>query len=309
MMNKTVTTITLCLVVHLLFAQNFNKVTFEGAGEDDYYLEVKPASEEILGVLVLLPGFGQTAETIFPETKIHNVAYLNGILTVAVAGGRKLYADKQVTTKLNQVLEDVKKRYTIEPDQFVIGGFSAGGTISLRFAEYCFENPKDAVIQPQAVFSVDSPVDLFDIWKYFEREIKKNYSQAGIGEANFVSNIMNNEIGDPSTNPENYERLTPFHTDLDKPGNEEYLKDTSVRVYHDVDIIWQLENRRRSLYDMNALAASEMINRLMLMGNQNAEFMQAKEPGYRSAGFRHPHSWSIVDEVEFIDWVKTNLTN
>ncbi|ELR71965.1 secreted protein [Fulvivirga imtechensis AK7] len=299
----------ICLVfcVGVSFGQNYEKVVFNNEPGDGYYLAIAPESTEISGVLVLLPGFGQTAESIFPETKIHNVAYLHGILTIAVAGGRKLYADEEVMTKLNATLEHVKERYNLSRDQFVIGGFSAGGTISLRYAEYCYERPQEASIQPKGVFSVDSPVDLFNIWDYFQREIKKNYSEAGVGEANFVSEIMLREIGHPVKNKATYDKLTPFNADLDEPGNERFLKDVSVRVYHDIDVIWLLQNRRRSLFDSNALAASELINRLLLAGNEKAEFVPAKQPGFRSAGFRHPHSWSIVDEVELVLWVSKNL--
>ncbi len=290
-----------------LYAQNYEKIEFNKNIEDGYYLAVKPESSEIEGVLVLLPGFGETAESIFPETKIHNVAYLHGILTIAIAGGRKLYSDEEVIAKLNEALNHVINTYSVDKGKFVIGGFSAGGTISLRYAEYCYEDSQQAPILPKGVFSVDSPIDLFDIWDYFQREIKKNYSEAGVGEANFVSEIMLQEIGDPVNNKENYEQLTPFNSDLKTPGNEKYLKNIGVRVYHDVDIVWQLQNRRRSLFDSNALASSEMISRLLLMGNDKAEFIPAKQPGYRSAGFRHPHSWSIVDEVELIQWVLKSL--
>lgn len=297
--------ILLTLSSGFLFGQNFEKVVFNDQLENGYYVSVMPQSEDIKGVLILMPGFGENAESIFPESKIQNVGYLNGILTVAIAGGRKLYADEEVTTRLNEAFEHVRKKYGVEKDQFVIGGFSAGGTISLRYAEYSYENPQEAAIQPQGVFSVDSPVDLFDIWDYFQREIKKNYSEAGVGEAKFVSEIMLNEIGDPVKDKDTYNRLTPFNADLDKPGNEKFLKEIAVRVYHDVDVVWQLQNRRRSLFDMNSLAASEMISRLMLMGNERAEFMPAKQPGVRSTGLRHPHSWSIVDEVELVQWVGT----
>ncbi|MEQ8475315.1 hypothetical protein [Fulvivirga sp.] len=291
-----------------LIAQNFEKIIFDQNNTDSgYYLAVVPEDKKIKGVLVLMPGFGQKAESIFPETKIHNVAYLHGILTIAVAGERKLYADQSVINRLNMALQHVKNKYAVASDQFVIGGFSAGGTISMRYAEYCVEKSSEGPIQPQAVFSVDSPIDLFGIWDYFQREIKKNYSDAGVGEAQFVSEIMTREIGTPTTNKANYDRLTPFDADLDKPGNEQFLKNIGVRVYHDVDIVWQLENRRRSLFDSNALAASELINRLLLLDNEKAEFMPAKQPGYRSSGFRHPHSWSIVDEVELIQWVNKNL--
>lgn len=308
-MRAIFTILTLNLVVINLQAQNYQKITFDSSTADGYYLAVEPESDDILGVLVLLPGFGQTAESIFPESKIQNVAYANGILTIAIAGGQKLYADETVIKKLDSAFEHVKSKYKVDKNQFVMGGFSAGGTISLRYTELCAELGQKAVIQPQGVFSVDSPVDLFHIWDYFQRELKKDYSAAGTGEANFVSNIMLREIGDPISSPENYNKLTPFNANLDQPGNERFLQNTAVRVYHDVDIVWQLKNRRRSLFDTNALPSSEMINRLLLMGNENAEFVPANQPGYRSSGLRHPHSWSIVNEVELIQWVQQLLKN
>ncbi len=74
-------------------------------------------------------------------------------------------------------------------------------------------------------------------------------------------------------------------------------------VYHDIDVDWLLKQRRRNLFDSNQLSSSELINRLMLMGNERAEFMISKQPGMRSNGMRHPHSWSIVDEIECIQWI------
>ena len=300
----TVTAILFALVANA-FGQNYWKVAYNKKSEDSYYLVVPPKTDLVRGVIILLPGFGQTPESIFPETKIHSVAHMNDILTVAVAGGFKLYADEGVIDKLNEVIKHIMFRYDLPADMFIIGGFSAGGTIALRYTEYCFEKPGKVPMQPKGVFTVDSPVDLFDIWDYMQRELKKNYSDAGVGEAKFISEIMIREIGDPVSNKKTYEELTPFETSLETPGNERNLLATSVRVYHDIDVAWQLENRRRSLYDSNALAASEMINRLLLLGNEKAEFMQAKQPGYRSSGFRHPHSWSIVDEIEFIEWAES----
>lgn len=56
---------------------------------------------------------------------------------------------------------------------------------------------------------------------------------------------------------------------------------------------------------LKQLATSELINRLMLMGNQEAEFIQTFQTGYRRNGQRHPHSWSIIDAEECVDWMKT----
>ncbi len=305
-MKKELSLILFVLSFTSLYSQNFHKIVYDDSDSKGYYLAVPPKSEKIIGVLLLLPGFAQDAESIFPESKLHNVAYVNKILTIAIAGGRKLYADNQVIDRLNDAIIHVKEKYKVASDQFIIGGYSAGGTISLGYAEYC-NSTVNAPMKPQGVFAVDSPVDLFMIWDYFQREIAKNYSEAGVGEAKFISEIMLSEIGDPNIDVGNYDRLTPFNASKNEPGNEIHLKNTPLRLYEDIDVEWQLNNRRRSLFDSNSLPASELINRLLLLGNEEAEFVTAKQPGFRSAGFRHPHSWSIIDEIDLINWAKAIL--
>lgn len=303
MRQRTLITVFALLTLCNAMGQNFEKISFNDKDADDYYVQLKPPTEKVIGVLVLLPGYGEKPESIFPSSNLFNTAYANNILTIAIAGGEKIYADEKVIDKLNRGLTDFLKRNPNVPkDKFVIGGFSAGGTISLRYAEYSVENPTKIPITIKGVFTVDSPIDLSDIWEYFQREIRKNYSEAGVFEAKFISEKMNKEIGTPETNPKRYSELTPFNHRLTEPGNEKYLKNMPVRVYHDIDVEWQLKQRRRSLFDSNQLSASELINRLMLMGNERAEFMSSKQPGMRSNGMRHPHSWSIVDEVECIQW-------
>ncbi|GAB3334700.1 hypothetical protein GCM10027429_16190 [Marivirga atlantica] len=287
-------------------AQNFERISI-GDEPDEYYIALAPSSENIKGVLVLMPGFAQPAESIFPESKIQNVAFANSILSIAIPCQPKLYADSIVIEKLNKTLNHVKTKYNVSAEDFVLGGFSAGGTISLRYAEYCYQKPDEASIKPQAVFTVDSPVDLFHIWNYFDRELKKNFSEAGVNEAKYVQGLMLKEIGSPEDNRDVWNAFTPFNMESDAKGNEQHLESIAIRVYHDIDVNWLINERHRSLMDTNALPASELINRLKQYGNNKAEFMIAKNEGYRSSGLRHPHSWSIVDEIELIQWVKKQL--
>ena len=47
-----------------------------------------------------------------------------------------------------------------------------------------------------------------------------------------------------------------------------------------------------------------MINELNRLGNQNAELITTQKKGYRKPdNKRHPHSWSIVDNDELINWL------
>ena len=258
-------------------------------------------------MLILLDGFGSKAESILAESRLPFSGYEKGILTVSAAMGEKIYADSSVIHKLNRILNDVIKKYKVSRNQFVIGGFSAGGTIALRYTELCKENPSDYPVDPKAVFTVDSPVDIIALWDFFGKQISKNYSAVAVNEAKLVSDIMSREHGPPSLNLNTYKWLTPFYSSQTEEGNEKFLKNMPVRVYHDIDVRWQLENRRRSIYESNYLNSSELILRLMLAGNQAAEFIAGKK-GYRSNGTRHPHSWSIVDEAELIEWVKKIVT-
>lgn len=289
-------------------AQNHEKIVVDkNDAERGYYLAIPP-QDKIKGVLVLFPGYAETPEMVLPETKLHNTAFANGILTLVIPIGAKIYADEPVITAVNRTLSDSIKRFHLEKQKFVLGGFSAGGTIALRYAEKCIEKPNEFPIQPSAVFAIDSPVDIVNLWEYFNRERDKNFSEAGMNEANFVQPIMEKELGGtPFTNLSNYIADSPFYTKSNEVGNERFLKNIPVRVYHDMDVVWQLQNRRRSLYDNNALCSSELINQLMLMGNTQAEFVQCDRKGFRSNGMRHTHSWSIVDEVECIQWIKAKL--
>ncbi|MDB5230179.1 MAG: hypothetical protein JWN76_984 [Chitinophagaceae bacterium] len=292
------------LIWNTVIAQRYEKIVVNAKDTTSgYYLAVKPPTSTISGVLVLLDGFGGAPESIPIESMLPNIAYANGILTVAATMGQKVYADSAVIGKLNLLLRDVIKRYNVSPDKFVIGGFSAGGTISLRYVELCKESPSKYPVYPRAVFTVDSPVDLIDLWGLFEKQIEKNYSDVAVGEAKFVSAVMEREHGTPTSNLQTYKWLTPFNHLEKGDGNEKYLKEIPVRVYHDVDIVWRLQNRRQSGYEANYLNSSEMILRLLLLKNNDAEFVKGRT-GYRSNGMRHPHSWNIVDEIEFIQWMK-----
>jgi pimeloyl-ACP methyl ester carboxylesterase len=268
-----------------------------------HYHVVEPKSANISGVLLLLAGFGQRAEDTPPETKLHHVAFTNKILTVFFAAGNKLYADSITEKKLSAVLKDVVTRYKVKTDKFVLGGFSAGGTIALRYVELCNEFPDKFPIQPKGVFMVDSPIDFFTIWNELEELANSSSSEISIEEAVRAMKHIKDDHGDPKENFSYYANLNPFSMNKKHGENELFLKSTAVRVYHDVDISWWLKNRNQSVIQSNYLVTSELINRLLLMGNSKAEFMQSYQTGYRSNGERHPHSWSIIEEVEFMQWM------
>jgi hypothetical protein len=300
-------TIISLIFIGTISAQNFEKIVLDKSDElGGYYLAMKPY-DSIKGVVVLFPTRGYSPETVFVGTKIQNLGWANGLLTIAVSAGESFYADSKSIDNLNRTFEDVKKRYNVKQNDFIIGGFGGGGMIGLRYTEYCYEKPIEFPIKPKAVFAIDPAVDLINLWHYFEREITSGISDVGIKEAKYVLNELKKSIGDLENNVESYKKLTPFYSKSKNIGNEQFLKDIPVRLYYDVDLEWYLENKLRSAYDLNFLDGSELIKRLRILGNENAEFIQATGKGFRFNGERHPHSWSILNEVEFIKWTKEIL--
>lgn len=305
MKRSAVLMLTLLFVYDIACSQSVKKtVVNEKEFFSGYYLAVEPETGSPEGVLMLLAGYGQRAEDILPETKLQNVAYANNILTVAFAAGNKLYADSITQHNLSAVILDILARYKVDPQKFVIGGFSAGGMVAMRYVELCHEFPDKFPVKPTGVFTVDSPIDIFTIWNNLEASAKNQYTPEAAEEAERAMGFIKADHGVPVENVSFYSKVTAFSMDKKLGENEKWLREVAVRTYHEVDVAWRLVNRNQPVSESNYLVTSELINRLLLMGNTKAEFIQSDRLGYRSNGTRHPHSWSIVDEVECIQWIK-----
>jgi hypothetical protein len=290
-----------------IYCQTIEKIIFDSKDSTDgYYLAIQPQSKNIKGVVVLLTSF-IPPESLLPETKLHNVAHVNDILTIVASTKQKLYADSSAIKRLILILKDVVARFSADTSKFALAGYDEAGNIALRYTELAYENPSMYLVQPKAVFGIDTPVDLFGLWQWAERQIKKNYWQGAVGDAKYYIDVMTKENGTIYNNPGSYKKLSPFNRAEETTGNEQYLQKVAVRLYYDTDIEWQLKNRRNSFYDTKMADGSELINRLLLAGNNQAEFVASKQPGLRSNGTRHPNSISIVNEAECIQWVKRSL--
>jgi hypothetical protein len=269
-----------------------------------HYLTIVPKGNTPEGALILAAGFGELPEYVFPETKLDSVAYHNNVLIVAFAGGNNLYADSGVRVRLTAVCTDLMRKYKIAPDRFALGGFSAGGAVVLRYTELCHQYPQDFPVKPKAVFMADSPIDIFVIWDQLEQSAKNKYTAIAAEEAGRAMWHIRRDHGAPRENISFYKEVNAFNMDKQLGEPEQYLRNVAVRAYHDVDIPWRLKNRNQTVREGNYFVTSELINRLLLLGNKKAEFIQTYQTGYRSNGQRHPHSWSIVDATDCIQWIR-----
>ncbi|MEM6726151.1 MAG: hypothetical protein AAF598_19060, partial [Bacteroidota bacterium] len=243
---------------------------------------------------------------IFAESELPELAVENNLLTVAFAGRTFLTADERLNPMLNRVFEDVMDRYSLKPDQFVLGGFSAGGIIAMRYTELCKEKPDEFPIQPAGLFMVDSPIDLFFMREMHQEFIRDSISEIAVGEARFLERLYRGFYGTtPEESPETFRELSPFSMDLALGNNDQFLMDVPIRVYHDVDIMWRITERGQPARYQNYIPNAELINRLLLAGHPDARLVQSYQTGYRANGDRHPHSWSVIDERGCVDWIKT----
>lgn len=287
--------------------QTIERISFDKTDSaDGYYMAIVPQSKKVNGVIVLLTSFFAPA-ALLTETKLHGVTYTNNLLFVVASMKQKLYADDFSVNRINALLTHINSAYAGDSAKFALVGYDEAGNIALRYTELTYQNPAQYPVQPKAVAGIDSPVDIFGLWHWSEQQIKKNYWPGSVGDAEFYLETMTKENGNLTGNGDRYKKLTPFYKDGDSLGNEQYLKNVPVRLYYDADIEWQLNNRRNSFYDTKLPDGSELIKRLLILGNVNAEFIASKKPGIRNNGMRHPSTISIVDEVDFVQWIKRSL--
>jgi hypothetical protein len=259
------------------FSQSVEKVIYNaGDTTAGHYLAVRPRGEVVEGALVLLTSFS-APEALLPETKLHNVAYANDLLTVVVATPEKLYADGPAVERINAVLQHVAATYKVDTGRFVLAGYDYAGPVALRYVELTREQPARFAVHPKAVIAIDSPVDVLELWQWSKRQVARNSRNAFAG--NYIIDLMTKEHGTADGKPDEYKKFTPVHLAEAGPGNERYLKNVPVRLYYDVDPEWHLKERRSSLYDTHLPGGTELIRRLLDAGNEYAELVTAKKPG------------------------------
>lgn len=273
-----------------------------------FYYALLPKSP-IKGALVLLPSTWERPESVLTNNKkLCQLASAEGLAVIVPSTNMHISLDQPVTDFLNIVFTDAINRYKVPKDKFILGGFSLGGIISLRYTEQAYVNNTSTAIIPVAVYSVDSPVDFANMFRQFEREIEKNFSTMAVNEAKYYLNGMQKYFGgSPGQKPESFIKNSVYSRSEKYGGNTRFLKNVPLRIYSDPDIEWAMKNRLRDLYDMNAPDQTAMITELNLQGNKNAEYINALGKGYRLDGTRHPHSWSLVDPDECLKWIKACL--
>lgn len=266
-----------------------------------YYHALIPEGK-INGCIVLMPGTQETTEHLISSTsKLFELGYSNHLAILALSINQRLTLNNEVLKLMNDMIGDALTRYAIPENKVVIGGWSMGGLFSLRYTELANQDVRMTRVKPVAVFSCDGPTDLVNIYNMFQMKLKKfpDNSEAIYG----INELGKYCGGSPGIAKEKYIYYSSYTHADDEGGNAKYLLNTPVRIYNDLDVNWWMENRGLDMYYMNGLDQSAMIQFLNDKGNAKATFINAFGKGFRLEGNRHPHSWSIVEPDDLINWV------
>jgi hypothetical protein len=257
------------------------------------------------GALILLSGSSENAGSVFTNNvELAQRASDLGIVVLVPSINSNLALGNNEVSFLNAAFEHAVTKYGIPKTKIVIGGFSLGGLFSLRYSEMAHDSNNKTTIKPTAVFAADPPVDLARLHEIFLREIDRNTSEATVASCrNYIKAMETDFGGDPKARPEKYVSFSAYSRTERDGGNSKFLTSIPVRIYSDPDIDWQMKMRHGDYYDMGALDQTSMINLLNRLGNSNAQFINALGKGHNLDGSRNPHSWSIIDAKECIEWI------
>lgn len=291
---------------------------YAGDGESDtlFYYALQPKGKP-RAVLALFPSSWESVENVISCNRaLLQQASDKGMLCVVLSANfnKSLDIDTSALQFFNHVFADVISRFGVAEDRFILSGLSLGGENVLEYTELSRSPSGGTRIRPLAVIGVDPPVDMADLYQGAKTEIAlymrdtsrftPGRRQALEEDRLLIDYFHQVYGGSPEQVPERYAAGSPFTRSHDDGGNARFLIDVPVRLYCDPDILWQMKNRSRDYYHMNSANLSAMINFLQLNGNTQAELIPALGKGFRVDGTRHPHSWSIVDATECLQWIE-----
>ncbi|MCY7351176.1 MAG: hypothetical protein LH606_10980 [Cytophagaceae bacterium] len=300
---------------------------------------MKKAITLLLWLSLLSGAFAQRVETVYrnpadstwnsyrvtyPEGPIRGIVFISyasltdtalatqlGFLHVSAVPGKDYFDtmfDDRILETTDEMLGELCRQHHVLPGKVILGGFSAAGTMAVRYAQYCAEGKSKRGIRPAAIFAGDPPLDYERLWHQAEKSVKLNFHPVAAAEGKSLMDSMIRRFGgSPQVAQTRYRSESPYNFYAEKGGRGYLLGKTPLRLYTEPDVHWWMENRRKDYYDLNAMDCAGLVNELRIQGSSTAELITTTDKGYRPDGTRHPHSWSIMDEKDLMAWCLRRL--
>ena len=177
-----------------------------------------------------------------------------------------------------------------------------GGSVALTLSEHLVET--NSYLKPKGVFLVDSPIDLFALYESSQKDIlRKDFSEERLTEPKWIINYFEDEFGGKDSLLSNIQKVSPFTLKTENINNIKNLKNSKLRFYTEPDTLWWKETRQTDFESTNAFTLQKTNEVLENKNWKNVKLIQTKNKGYRANGERNPHSWSIVDTDDLINWI------
>ncbi len=253
-------------------------------------------------VLILFGGFPESPSDIRREFDILDIVKENNIALILSTLNQKLWLEEDEKQELAKELQNIIEKHKLPTDNIYIGGFSSGGLVSMLISDFIV-GMKQFYIDPKGVFIADSPIDLEALYRSSEKNLENNFSEPAIQESTWLIETLGSNFGNPKDNIQKYEEKAIFTYSTGNTSNLEKLRHTKIRLYTEPDTLWWKENRMAEFDQMNAFYIEKLAAHLEKKGFENVEYIPTKNKGYRANGDRHPHSWSIIDKEELIEWM------
>jgi len=260
---------------------------------NELYSLIKVKKEK--AVVILFPCFPCDAKHTQQEAPFLKELENVEISIVLLNENQKLFLEEKDKTRIADLLKTIFKKHSLSTSNLYIGGFSSGGNLTVLMTQYLIQHSD---IHPKGIFIVDSPIDLEQLYYNSEKDIERNFNETSVTESKFIIDLLQNALGNPKTDKENYIRYSPF---LSSEKEQVYLKDLrniKIRFYSEPNDEWYKNNRAKEYQELNTFQL-EKANEYL----SNSELILTKNRGYRANGQRHPHSWSIVDGQDLINWI------
>jgi len=274
-----------------------NKITTSQT--DDYEL-IRSSKSKVL--LIVFPGGGSTSKETKGEFKIVKKATKKGISVLLMNFNRHLWIEKNDSEQLAKMITEAIEKNHLKTESVFIGGMSLGGTVALTLSNHLLET--NASLKPKGVFVVDSPIDLFALYESSQKDVlRADFSEERLAEPKWIINYFEKEFGGKDSLLLNIQKVSPFTFKTKNIDNIKNLQNKKLRFYTEPDTLWWKEIRGTNFESTNAFTLQK-INKILKNKNwKNITLIQTKNKGYRANEERNPHSWSIVDIDDLINWI------
>lgn len=171
------------------------------------YTIIYPTKLPWRGYIFLLPGFGETAERVLQQTDLPKKLALNGILTVIPTfqdGVLSFGVDSLSQQCFARILKDVTSKHKLGDQRFYVGGYSIGGSCTMKYAE-------NATIKPTAIFAIDPPLDFERVYNSAQRDIRLSIDNKPNQENLYIVERLAKETGgSPEMYKTEYYKFSPY---------------------------------------------------------------------------------------------------